>query len=288
MKRRSWLWLIASVLLAVLAGVLAIVTLNRAATQQMAVTPVPKQPVVVARQPLAANTIIRADNVVVEERQEIPSGAAVRAQDVIGLMTMRDIAQGEVIRMQDVVSLGLTEGITGTRNLPVLLGNDKIAIALPANDILSEWGAVLPGDHVDVLFTLDLILETPMRLDQMTPAELEVYQTIPQRDQSLDKVSVLTLQNLEVLQIVEEPQVAAEGQAQQQQQQQAAAQPRRRALILKIDPQDAVVLKYLRDSVGQIDLALRSPTNNTLFDVDPVNINYLVLRYGIALPQPLE
>jgi len=49
-----------------------------------------------------------------------------------------------------------------------------------------------------------------------------------------------------------------------------------------------VVLKYLRDSVGQIDLALRSPTNNTLFDVDPVNINYLVLRYGIALPQPLE
>ncbi len=287
MKRRSWLWLIASILLAVLAGVLAIATLNRAATQQMAVTPVPKQAVVVARQPLAANTIIRADNVVVEERQEIPSGAAVRAQDVIGLMTVRDIAQGEVIRMQDVVSLGLTEGITGTRNLPVLLGNDKIAVALPANDILSQWGAVLPGDHVDVLFTLDVILETPLRLDQMTPADLEVYQTIPQRDQSLDKVSVLTLQNLEVLQIVEEPQVAPEEQAQQQQQQ-APAQPRRRALILKIDPQDAVVLKYLRDSVGQIDLALRSPTNNTLFDVDPVNINYLVLRYGIALPQPLE
>lgn len=286
MKRRSWLWLIASILLAVLAGVLAIATLNRAATQQMAVTPVPKQAVVVARQPLAANTIIRADNVVVEERQEIPSGAAVRAQDVIGLMTVRDIAQGEVIRMQDVVSLGLTEGITGTRNLPVLLGNDKIAVALPANDILSQWGAVLPGDHVDVLFTLDVILETPLRLDQMTPADLEVYQTIPQRDQSLDKVSVLTLQNLEVLQIVEEPQVPAEQQGPQQQQ--APAQPRRRALILKIDPQDAVVLKYLRDSVGQIDLALRSPTNNTLFDVDPVNINYLVLRYGIALPQPLE
>lgn len=286
MKRRSWLWLIASVLLAVLAGVLAIYTLNRAATQQMVVTPVPKQAVVVARQPLAANTIIRADNVVVEERQEIPSGAAVRAQDVVGLITVRDIAQGEVLRMQDVVSLGLTEGITGTRNLPVLLGNDKIAVALPADDILSQWGAVLPGDHVDVLFTLDLILETPMRLDQMTPADLEVYQAVPQRDQSLDKVSVLTLQNLEVLQIVEEPQVV--GQQAGQQQEQAAAQPRRRALILKIDPQDAVVLKYLRDSVGQIELALRSPTNNALFDVDPVNINYLVLRYGVALPQPLE
>ena len=58
--------------------------------------------------------------------------------------------------------------------------------------------------------------------------------------------------------------------------------------MLKIDPQDAVVLKYLRDSVGSIDLALRSETNSTLFDTQPVNINYLVLRYGIVLPQPLE
>jgi hypothetical protein len=40
--------------------------------------------------------------------------------------------------------------------------------------------------------------------------------------------------------------------------------------------------------VGTIDVALRSPENNTLFSVQPVNINYLVLRYGIVLPEPLE
>ena len=61
-----------------------------------------------------------------------------------------------------------------------------------------------------------------------------------------------------------------------------------RALILKIDPQDAIVLKYLRDSEGTIDVALRSPENNALYDVEPVNINYLALRYGIELPQTLE
>jgi Flp pilus assembly protein CpaB len=107
-----------------------------------------------------------------------------------------------------------------------------------------------------------------------------------ERDQSLDGVSVLTLQDLEVLQIIEEPQPQLQEQGQQQQQ--AAGTVPKRALILKIDPQDAVVLKYLRDSVGKIDLALRSPTNSTLFDVQPVNINYLVLRYGIVLPQPLQ
>jgi hypothetical protein len=35
-------------------------------------------------------------------------------------------------------------------------------------------------------------------------------------------------------------------------------------------------------------LALRAPENDTLFNVQPVNINYLMLRYGIVLPQPLE
>ncbi len=283
MKGRSWLWFLASALLAILAGVLVIVFLNRAASDDAGRVPAPRQPVVVARQPLAANTFIRADNVTVEERQEIPSGAAVRVQDVLGKMTLRDIAQGEIIRMQDLTSFGLTTGLTGTRDLPLLLGDDKIAVALPADDILSQWGAVLPGDHVDILFTLDVVLETPMFIENLeTPEEGELYQAL-ERDQSQDNVSVLTLQNLEVLQILEEPQ--PEG---VQATQEGPPQLPRRALVLKIDPQDAVVLKYLRDSVGAVDVALRSPTNNTLFNVQPVNINYLALRYGIIVPQPLE
>ena len=48
------------------------------------------------------------------------------------------------------------------------------------------------------------------------------------------------------------------------------------------------MLKYLRDSGGSIQLALRSGENDALFTVQPVNINYLMLRYGIVLPQPLE
>jgi Flp pilus assembly protein CpaB len=285
MKRRSWLWFIASAFLAVLAGVVAIFALNWGASRQAAVTPAPEQRVVVAAQALAAGTQLRADNVNVVPIAEIPSGAATQVQAVLGSTTLRDMANGEVILMQDLATPWTTEGMTVTRNLDVLLGNDKIAVALPADDILSQWGAVLPGDHVDVLFTIDVILETPMKLsDIVTTEEGQIYQGL-ERDQSLDNVSALTLQNLEVLQILEEPQVEAQQQAQQEQQQ---VQPPRRALVLKIDPQDAVILKYLRDSVGKIDLALRSPANNLLFDVDPVNINYLVLRYGIVLPQPLE
>jgi Flp pilus assembly protein CpaB len=275
MKRRSWLWFIAALVLAGLAGVIAIFALRQAADRGTPEAATPGRVVVVARQPIAVNSTVRVDNVVSDERSSVPSGAAVQIQDVLGRITLRDIAQGEVILMQD-----LTSEISGTHNLPFLLGDDKIAVALPANDILGKWGAVAPGDHVDVLFTLDVLLETPLPFEIRDMAEEGINFQSVERDQSLDKVSVLSLQNLEVLQVIDEP-VPSE-----QQQEQASLAPR--ALILKIDPQDAMVLKYLVDSAGKIDLALRSPTNNTLFDVEPVNINYLMLRYGIRLPEPLE
>jgi Flp pilus assembly protein CpaB len=276
MKRRSLLWFVASALLALLAGVLAVVFLQRGEPSEE--TPVPEQLVVVARSPIAENEVIRIDYVSLEARDDFPSGAAVEVGDVVGGTARRDIAQGQVILMQDI--------FTGTEksDLWLQLGDDTIAVALVADDILSQWGAVMPGDHVDVLFTLDVILEKPMYIDDIrTVEEAQLYSQI-ERDQSMDNVSVLTLQNLEVLQIIEEPQLDEE----QAQQQEEAPQLPQRALILKVDPQDAVVLKYLRDTIGSVDLALRSPDNEALFNVQPVNINYLMLRYGIVLPQPLE
>ena len=206
MKRRSLLWFVASALLALLAGVLAVVFLR---SQQPEVAPLPEQLVVVAQSPIAQNEVIRVDYVSLQERDDFPSGAAVEVQDVVGGTALRDIAVGEVIVMQDV------RVITGTSDLPFLLGDDTIAVALVADDVLSKWGAVMPGDHVDVLFTLDLILEKPMYIEDITTVEEAQLYTQIERDQSMDNVSVLTLQNLEILQIIEEPQLD-EDQAQQQ------------------------------------------------------------------------
>ncbi len=270
MKRRNWLWFVASALLAVLAGVLAMVLLRDEGPVE---TAVPQQAVVVAINPIAANSVIRADHVILEEKNvdAIPSGAYVSVTDLENAVALRDILIGEIILAEDVYIPG--EGESG-------IPDDKVAVALLAQDILSKWGAVLPGDHVDVLVTVDVILETPMYPQDLRTAEdLALYAV--ERDQSMDDVSVLTLQNLEVFQIIEEP--LAEGQPDEEQPTQ-----RNRALILLADPQDAVVLRYLLDVVGGVTLAKRSPQNEALFNVQPVNINYLMLRYGVVLPQPLE
>lgn len=278
MKRRSWIWFLISGILALLAGVVAIAALRFFADRVDPEIPVASQMVVVANSPIAAGSIIRVDWVALTERDQIPSGAIVNPDDVIGRKALADIAPNEVIRVQDVEQQA--QGPSRS-DIPA----DKIAVALPADDILSKWGAVVPGDHVDVLFTLDVILETDMYPEEVLRVEEgEVLQRL-ERDQSLDHVSVLTLQNLEVLQIIEEPGVTL--QEGQQAQDQAASVPQR-AMVLAINPQDAVLLKYLRDTEGILDVALRSPDNGTLFNAEPVNINYLVLRYGIVLPEPLQ
>jgi Flp pilus assembly protein CpaB len=279
MKRRSWLWFIVAAILAILAGVLAIVILSREA--EAPTTPPQAQQqqlVVVARNPIAVDSIIRTDNVTLAERDEIPSGGATEVGTVVGAIARQDIAQGEVIKMQDI------RVISDTTRVRLQIGDESLAVVLPADDILSQWGAVLRGDHVDVLFSLDIILETPMYPEEFVAIGQEEMIANIERDQSLDNASVLALQNLEVLDIIQEPQPPEQAQAAEEGQ----VEPRRTALVLKISPQDAVVLKYLRDSVAQIDVALRNADNETLFNVQPVNINYLMLRYGIVLPQPLE
>lgn len=279
MRRRSWLWFVVSAILAVGAGAVAIFALRAVMDDGRSGVQPAGQFVVVARSPIAAGSIIRTDNVTLERRQDIPSGAMVNPDEVTGRMALSNITQNDIVLAQDIQDLSVS------RDLDQLLGDDKIAVALPADDILSQWGAILPGDHVDILFTLDVILETPMYPEEVIAVEEgEVLQRI-ERDQSLDNVSVLTLQNLEVLWIIEEPQAEP---TETRGQEEAQIEPPGRALVLKADPQDAVILKYIRDSEGIVDLALRSPENGALFDVDPVNVNYLMLRYGIVLPEPLE
>ena len=57
------------------------------------------------------------------------------------------------------------------------------------------------------------------------------------------------------------------------------------ALLLALDPQDALVLKHLRDTGAIFDFVLRSPTSNVLFDLEPVTADYLVDLFGLEGPQ---
>src|SRR5437867_5007533 len=119
----------------------------------------------------------------------------------------------------------------------------KVLVSFPTNDPLTVGGFVDVGDHVDILATVTTgVGENPKRTQT-------------------------TIQNLEVLQVI--------GPTPQQPQ-------RGSALTFIVDHQTALVLKYLRDSLATIDVAVRSRAESQDVTTRSVDITYLVTSFGIA------
>jgi len=212
-------------------------------------------------------TVLSEADVEIRELPEdaIRSGAVVKIEDAVGRITLRELNEGEIILAQNLLEV-TAEGAPeeGQVSLGEALEEDELAVALPATDLMSRFGVVMPGDKVDVLFSINVVGKT--LLEEVPRGGL---------------VALTTVQDLEILQIVAEKPAIVEGEEE-------GEQPGERLLILIADPQEAVIIKYLKDSGGVIDFALRAPTSERLFDTEPVTINYLARRYGIIPPEPLD
>ncbi len=253
MKRRSWLWFIASAVLAVLAGVLAIFALNQFGADRTVQASEPKQ--------------------ACRHRPPAPGGQHGHPRR---LCERR--GAGRVAQRRGGARLGRAgpdyparyrhrrghryAGHHGIRPASAAPGTCPSCLAMtrspsPCRPTTSSANGALccPAITWTSCLRSTSSWKRPSIPRTLILTDEGEFLYGLERDQSLDNVSVLTLQNLEVLQILEEPQIQTE---EDQRGQEAATTPPSRALVLKIDPQDAVVLKYLRDSVGSIDLALRS------------------------------
>ena len=82
----------------------------------------------------------------------VPEGAIARLTEAIGKLTLVDLYPGEIILAQRLVDPNVTSG--DGRQALVVAGED-VLMAFPADDLMSKTGVLKPGDHVDLLFTLD-------------------------------------------------------------------------------------------------------------------------------------
>jgi hypothetical protein len=58
-------------------------------------------------------------------------------------------------------------------------------------------------------------------------------------------------------------------------------------LVVAVDPQDAVTLKYFVDAGANVSIGLRPPKLTTIFDILPETINYIADKFGIKPPELL-
>lgn len=219
--------------------------------------------IVVARQDIAPNTKIVTDMLTLKNfpRDLVPSDGFTGTVSLLNTTTRERIQQGDPLRRGQFIAAG---GRTGASvNVP----NGKVLVAFPSTDILNSTGAVQMGDHVDILITMPISGTARLDAGAGTESQVGIGRNI---------VSQATLQNVEVYSVGEWAPPTAEG-----------GQPRTLKIItFLVDHQEALILKFVKDSGGVIDLVVRSLEEKGVVVTDPVNLDYLVDLYKfIGLPK---
>jgi pilus assembly protein CpaB len=265
-RMRGCLWLTAGLVVALLAAVVGYMALSRAAAMRAgAGADTTQVDVVVAAGQVPVRAVLTAENLRVQRMagSAAPEGALQLPSQAIGKITAVALYPGEVILGQRLVDPNVTAADGRTA---LVLDGDRVLIAFPADDLMSKVGVLRPGDHVDLLVTLDFP---------------DVRGT--GGGQGAEPATFSVLQNLTIAATVGLPGSAqgtqnTGGSKAAQNTADANAPP---ALLLTVSPQDALTLKYVKDAGGRIDVVLRAPGAEGPFNTEPVDWNYLIDKFQI-------
>jgi Flp pilus assembly protein CpaB len=154
-RMRGFLWLTAGLIVAVLAALVAFTALSRATAQRAGQAVVgPKVQVVTAAHAVAVRAKLKAEDLQVKSVpvETVPEGAIRDAAAATGKLTLVDLYPGEIILTQRLVDPNVT---SGDGRQAVVVAGEEVLMAFPADDLMSKTGVLKPGDHVDLLFSLD-------------------------------------------------------------------------------------------------------------------------------------
>jgi pilus assembly protein CpaB len=216
--------------------------------------------VVVAARAVAVRTAVSVDDLATKEVpvEAVPEGAVAAIEDALGKITLVDLYPGEVLLAQRLVD---PNTVAGDGRYALVVAEDQVLMAFPANDLMSQSRVLKAGDQVDLLFSLDL---PTSRAGIVTALGGEAGQ------EEEEQFTFNLLQNVPIAAVVTSPGTDATDGAPQ-------------ALLLTISPQDALVLKYVKDAGGVVDIVLRAPGVDRPFEVDPVDVDYVLNRYRIPI-----
>jgi pilus assembly protein CpaB len=149
---------IATAVVAILLGLVAIVMVNNYLKAGQAKGPTPEaagNPVVVAAGPINRGVSLQPAllKIVKYPADAVPAGAFSAMNDVTGpvggagRITLRPIAANQPILATDLAGSGARQTMSTT------IADGMEAVSVRANDVSGVAGFVLPGDHVDVLLT---------------------------------------------------------------------------------------------------------------------------------------
>jgi len=212
----------------------------------------------------------------------VPPGALTGKSAAAGKITKVPLAAGEM-----VLEHHLADPTKTSKDLAFTIGDDQVIMAFPATDLMSQINLLQAGDLVDILVSLEV---------PVMPAQANSAGAPGQEPKSEDQLFTFNaLQRITVQAVVVKvtPQrTTGTGTTASRTSTTAGATPvptptpvppeiEPQAILLALSPQDALVLKHVKDAGGVIDIVLRAPTSTQLFQLEPVMPDYLKDRYGL-------
>jgi pilus assembly protein CpaB len=250
------------ILLAGAASVIVFGIAQQAGEQSRAV--IPQVYVVMASREIPDQSVVTPDALVVRPfpAEFAPVGAIAQPEQAVGKFAVGTIYRDQIL-MQGHVSTGKKAPSLSDRVPP-----GKVVVWLPMPDLLAGQVGFRPGDRLDLLLSLKL-----------TAAVSNLAEEKANAAQGMSTQT--TLQNIEIFAIGEQAQagIQASGGGVQARTS-ASSQP----LALLVDHQDAIIIKYIKDSGGTIDLALRSSDEERIVRTDAVTVDSIAERFRFRVP----
>lgn len=250
-RRRGWVPLALGLVLALGTGVATFFLLQQqrqAATAQVeALASRQRSPVATLKLPVAARPLTPGTTLTTEDLllKDFPMDL-VPVAAITSTIDLENAILAEPVGQGETFTISQLIGQSATRASRQLAAG-QIMFAYPVADLLSQSNVIEAGDHLDLLLTLPMI----------------------NADGTAGPVTTFTLQNISVFKVLRAP-GDEEGQLGEA-----------LALLLSIRPEDAVLLKHVKDSEGTIDFVLRSVLDTEPVEVPPVDREDLISLYGM-------
>jgi Flp pilus assembly protein CpaB len=285
---RSVLIILVGLILLVVGASVAMILIRRISptspAQQQA--QVVKSPVVVLAHDMKLGDRISSADVTLQQVpvELLPRDAVSTVEAAIGRYIKSDLVQGEMLLQHD-----LADPTNNNHDLSFILSEDHVLMAFPADDLMSTENVIQRGDVVDILATYQVSAEdlsannpptTNTTATEATPTPEAQKPPVNFTIDAFQKVSVTALV-LEVVKTSNTASSAIGGTSSSSKNETAPAETKISSYLLALAPQDALVLKHLKDLGAQFDIVLRNPTSTAQFELSPVEEQYIIDLYGL-------
>jgi pilus assembly protein CpaB len=220
--------------------------------------------VVVTRDLFLGDRIAVTDVKLVSVPVEIaPRNAIAILDEAVGKIIKTDLVQGEML-----LSHNLADPTNNNNDLGFILSADHVLMAFPGDDLMSRESMVQRGDIIDIFATFVEKVKTVGGTTTTTTGEPTEPEMRTFTVDSMQKVSITAM----ILEVIA-------------QENNSASKPvtRIKAYLLALNPQDALILKHLKDTGAIFDIVIRAPTSKAQFDLTPVTEEYIIEYYGLEI-----